>query len=170
MKIDNTRAWEKVTVNKPWLYRTQAAWMTQQSPCNNVRGIRSTQMNLSEVTQQRATFWKVWTSKVSEEGLTSKELPDGSFISVFLCYKNKSAFNAHLMLHKHNLLYPLFPVYVLERSLCGRKENIIYMHMPIRPMNPDSRQLASQSRSAESKWKWELRAEFTQWLWQKQRT
>lgn len=53
--------------------------------------------------------------------------------------------------HKHNLLYPLFPVYVLERSLCGWKENIIYMHTPIRPMNPDSRQLASQSRSAESK-------------------
>lgn len=63
----------------------------------------------------------------------------------------------------------LSSVYMLERSLCWG-ESIICMHTPIRPMNADSRQLASQSRSAEIKWKWELRGEFTQWLWQKQRT
>lgn len=90
-------------------------------------------------------------------GFDIKRVPDGSFICVFCAKRNKSAFNAHLKLHKHNFLYLPFPEYVLERSLCEWKENIIYMHMPIRPMNLDSRQLASQSRSAESKWKWKLR-------------
>lgn len=46
-------------------------------------------------------------------------MPDGSFISVFLCYKNKSAFNAHLKLHKQNELYLLFPVYQQTGHLVG---------------------------------------------------
>lgn len=37
--------------------------MTQQSPCNNATDIQSTQVNFSEVTQQKAAFWKVWTGK-----------------------------------------------------------------------------------------------------------
>lgn len=71
--MDNTGAPEKVTVNKPWLYRTQAAWMTQRSPCNNVTDIIFWAHRRICQKWHNSKTEKVWTSKVSEDGLTSKE-------------------------------------------------------------------------------------------------
>lgn len=113
------------------------------------------QMNLSEVTHQKDTFLEFGLQKFLTR-VDIKRAPDGSFISLFFCWKNNSTFKAHLKLCRHLLSTP-FPLYVLERSFCEWKENIIYMHVLIRPVILDSRQLARQSCSAESKWKWKLR-------------
>ena len=100
-------------------------------------------------------FLGVWTTEVSNESWHQKSARRFFHLPVF-CWKNNSTFKAHLKLCRHLLSTP-FPLYVLERSFCEWKENIIYMHVLIRPMSPDSRQLARQSCSAESKWKWKLR-------------
>lgn len=150
--MNPTKTEKKVTINKLWLYRTQPVRKTQQLLQWYYKYWECT-VNLSEMTQKRFGCTKFLESDI--KGCQT------DLLSLFLCFKNTSAFRKYPQPHKHSLLYALFPVYMRERSLCGWKMNFIYMHMPIRPMNKDSRQLACQSQTAESKWKWELRRKFT---------
>lgn len=58
--------------------------MTQQSSCNNVTDIRRMQVTLWCHIWKRVTFWKVWTRKVSEDGLTSDEC-QADLLSLCFC-------------------------------------------------------------------------------------
>ncbi len=102
--------------------------MSQQSPFNNVTHTRSRQMSLSEVPWQKAAFWKVWTNKVSAEGLTSKE-HQTDLSSLCFCAMKISLHLMHISSNTNTTRSTsLLPAYVVKVTLWVEWEHHLYAY------------------------------------------